>query len=76
MFDPSLFQRGVQRVAEQRLRAAQEAGRFEQLPGKGQPLPDLDEPFDECWWLRRWIQREKVSYPQLHRELRRTRQDA
>ena len=68
--EPSLFERGVRRVAEQRLREAMKAGKFDGLTGAGQPIPDVDEPFDEMWWIRRWVKREKLSQPRLQRELR------
>ncbi|HEX5102314.1 MAG TPA: DUF1992 domain-containing protein [Pirellulaceae bacterium] len=39
-------------LAEQRIRAAQAAGEFDNLPGFGQPIPGLDEPHDELWVKR------------------------
>jgi len=69
-FDPSKVQRGAARVAEQRIRAAQEAGAFNGLSGAGKPIADLDRPFDELWWVRNWVRREGVSGKQLHHELK------
>jgi Domain of unknown function (DUF1992) len=45
---------------DQQIRMAEERGDFADLPGKGKPLPGLDEPYDENWWVRRWVQREGV----------------
>jgi hypothetical protein len=45
---------------DQQIRMAEERGDFADLPGKGKPLPGLDEAYDENWWVKRWIQREGV----------------
>lgn len=45
---------------DQQIRMAEERGDFADLPGKGKPLPGLDEPYDENWWAKRWIRREGV----------------
>ena len=37
-------------------------GEFDNLPGSGKPIADLDEPHDELWWVKRKLQREGVSY--------------
>jgi len=47
-------------VIDQQIRMAEERGDFADLPGKGKPLPGLDDPHDENWWVRRWVQREGV----------------
>lgn len=44
------------------IREAAERGAFDDLPGKGRPLPHLDD--DELGWVRRWMEREGVS-PEL-----------
>lgn len=40
---------------------AERDGQFDDLPGKGKPLPDLGEGYDPDWWTKKLIQREKVS---------------
>jgi len=47
---------------EQQIREARERGEFDDLPGHGKPLRDLDQPRDELWWVRKKLQRENVSY--------------
>ncbi len=47
------------RLSEQRISEAIEAGAFENLPGAGQPLRDLDEAYDELWWVKKWLRREQ-----------------
>ncbi|TQM44707.1 DUF1992 domain-containing protein [Pseudonocardia cypriaca] len=47
-------------VIDQQIRKAEERGDFADLPGKGKPLPGLDGPDDENWWVKGWIQREGV----------------
>jgi DnaJ homologue, subfamily C, member 28, conserved domain len=48
-------------LAEQRIRAAQAAGEFDNLPGFGQPIPGIDEPHDELWWVKEKLKREQLS---------------
>lgn len=50
-------------IAERLIQAAMERGEFDNLPGAGKPIPDLDEPYDELWWLRKLIVREQISFP-------------
>ena len=47
---------------DRQIRQARERGEFEDLPGTGQPLPDLDRPFDELWWVKEKLRREELSY--------------
>lgn len=46
---------------ERQIREAQERGEFDDLPGKGKPLPGLDKPYDEMWWVKSLVEREKLS---------------
>lgn len=46
---------------ERQIREAQEGGEFDNLPGAGKPLPDLGDPNDESWWVRRMIERENLD---------------
>ncbi|HET6908678.1 MAG TPA: DUF1992 domain-containing protein [Mycobacteriales bacterium] len=62
---------------DQQIRDAESRGAFEDLPGKGKPIEDLDQPLDELWWVRRKLRDEGVSFlpPALaiRRELEATR---
>jgi hypothetical protein len=46
---------------ERKIRDSMERGEFDNLPGSGQPIPDLDQPYDELWWLRKKLREEKFS---------------
>jgi len=43
------------------IRVAQEQGAFDNLPGAGKPLPDIDREFDPLWWVKQLTQREQLS---------------
>lgn len=47
---------------ERQIREAMERGEFDDLPGAGKPLPDLDRPRDDLWWVRRKMRAEGLSY--------------
>ena len=57
---PRFTDRAIRTVAENRIREAQEEGLFDHLEGAGQPITDLDEPYDPNWWLRRYLARENL----------------
>src|SRR5262245_22253312 len=46
---------------ERQIREAMERGEFDDLPGVGQPLPNIDQPYDPMWWLKEKLRRENVS---------------
>ena len=46
---------------DRQIREAQERGDFDNLPGAGKPLGDLGDPNDAEWWVRRYIEREKLD---------------
>lgn len=48
-------------LIDQQIRMAQERGDFDDLPGKGKPLPGRGTPDDEHWWLRGYLRREGLS---------------
>lgn len=47
---------------ERQIREAQDRGEFDDLPGAGKPLEDLDRPYDELWWVRRKLKEENLTY--------------
>jgi hypothetical protein len=46
---------------ERKIRESMERGEFDNLPGAGQPIPELARPYDELWWLRKKLRDEKLS---------------
>ncbi|HEY6727602.1 MAG TPA: DUF1992 domain-containing protein [Polyangiaceae bacterium] len=58
-------------LVERRIREAAERGEFDDLPGAGKPLPGLDEPYDEMWWVKNLMEREQLSLLPPALELRR-----
>jgi DnaJ homologue, subfamily C, member 28, conserved domain len=48
-------------LADRRVREAMAAGEFENLPGFGKPIPGIDSPLDENWWIRDKLKREEIS---------------
>ena len=47
---------------EKQIREAVDRGEFDDLPGTGKPIPDLDKPYDGRWWIREKVRREKLPY--------------
>ena len=43
---------------EQRLNELADEGYFDDLPGTGRPIADLDEQYTPAWWVARWVQRD------------------
>lgn len=52
-------------VVEKAIREAQDRGEFDNLPGKGKPLPDLSGPYDELWWVRDYVRRDGLTTDDL-----------
>ncbi|MFD1829491.1 DUF1992 domain-containing protein [Streptomyces desertarenae] len=62
--------------ADRQIREAAERGAFDGLPGMGRPLPDLDAPYDDLWWVRKKMKREGLSYLPPALALRKEAEDA
>ncbi|NGM15997.1 DUF1992 domain-containing protein [Verrucosispora sp. CWR15] len=45
---------------EAQIRAAQERGEFDNLPGAGKPIAGRGLPYDESWWIKSFLEREQV----------------
>ena len=61
---------------DRQIREATERGAFDDLPGAGKPLPGIDEPADELWWVRKKLREEGVSYLPPSLALRKQVEDA
>ena len=48
---------------ERQIREATERGEFDNLPGEGQPIPGLNGRDDEDWWVKGFLEREKLPMP-------------
>lgn len=46
---------------ELQIRDAERQGAFENLPGQGKPIPDIDTPRTELSWLTGYLKRENVD---------------
>jgi hypothetical protein len=56
---PAARMREQARWVDLQVHKAIERGDFDNLPGQGKPLPPLDD--DPNWWLKKLIEREKIS---------------
>ena len=62
---PHLSDRAIQIIAENKIRAAIEAGEFDNLPGLGQPAEIFEEAYDPHRWIRSKMTREQIGTPRL-----------
>ena len=46
---------------DRQVREAEAEGAFERLPGAGKPIPGLEEPNDEFWWVKDMLKREGLN---------------
>jgi Domain of unknown function (DUF1992) len=46
---------------EELIHNAREAGEFEDLEGAGKPIPGITDPYDPDWWVKKLLQREKLT---------------
>ena len=53
---------GFESWIDRQIREAQERGEFDDLPGAGKPIPGIDQPADELWWVKAYLKREQLSY--------------
>jgi len=60
---------------DKQIRDAERDGLFDDLPGKGKPIADLDQPRDELWWVREKLKREGIQYLPPGLQLRKDLQD-
>jgi hypothetical protein len=46
---------------EELIHNAREAGEFDDLEGAGKPIPGITDPYDPDWWVKKLLQREKLT---------------
>ena len=51
--------RAIDDIVERKVREARDAGYFDDLPGAGKPIPDLDDRREPGWWGERFVRRER-----------------
>jgi hypothetical protein len=61
MSERRISRSAIELIADNRIRQAMEEGQFDDLPGLGKPIPDIDEPYDPMWWVKKWMKREKLG---------------
>lgn len=61
---------------DKQIREAEQRGEFAELPGAGRPLPSLDAPYDELWWIKGKMHREGLSALPPTLVLRKAAEDA
>jgi hypothetical protein len=44
---------------ERKIREAMARGEFDDLPGAGEPIPDLND--DPLWWVKKFVERERLG---------------
>lgn len=52
---------GWESFVERRIREAQAAGAFDNVPGHGRPIPGIDEPLEDDWWVKQKLREEGVN---------------
>ncbi|MEV5239513.1 DUF1992 domain-containing protein [Streptomyces cinnamoneus] len=62
--------------ADRQIREAERRGDFRDLPGFGKPLPGIDRPYDEDWWIKEKMRRENISFLPPALALRKEAEDA
>jgi hypothetical protein len=67
---------GFRTWVERQIREAMERGEFDNLPGAGKPIADIDKPHDELWWIKQKLRRENLSYLPATLALRKEAEDA
>jgi Domain of unknown function (DUF1992) len=67
---------GFQSWVQRQIQEAMERGEFDNLPGAGKPIADLDKPHDELWWVKDKLRRENLSYLPATLALRKEAEDA
>ncbi|MFB9311536.1 DUF1992 domain-containing protein [Nocardioides plantarum] len=59
------------RWVEEQIRVAMERGDFDDLPGAGKPIEGLGDSHDPDWWLKKLVERERITVLPLTVQLRR-----
>ncbi len=52
----------IETYADRLIREAMDAGEFDELPGKGEPIPGAGTKDDAGWWIRSWLERNRERH--------------
>src|SRR6266550_3124492 len=66
---------GWESWVETQIREAQERGEFDNLAGAGKPIPGINDPPDELWWVKQLLEREKLSITPPTLAVKKARED-
>ena len=66
---------GWESWVEMQILEAQERGEFDNLRGAGKPIRGINEPWDELWWVKQYLEREKLSFTPPTLAVRKARED-
>lgn len=61
---------------DKQIREAEARGDFANLPGAGKPLPSLNAPYDEMWWVKGKMRAEGLAFLPPTLALRKAAEDA
>lgn len=61
---------------DRQVREGMDQGRFDNLAGAGKPIPGIDHPHDDSWWLKEKLSREQISVLPPTLALRKEAEDA
>jgi hypothetical protein len=50
-----------EQLVDRLIREAMERSEFDDLPGRGKPIPGAGTTDDPMWWLRDWVKRSRES---------------
>lgn len=62
------------RGIDRQIQEAEARGEFQNLPGAGKPIPGLDRPMHDDWWLHQHAAREHIGADALPPALRLSRE--
>lgn len=51
----------VETYSDRLIREAMAAGEFDDLEGRGEPIPGTGTQDDEFWWVRSWLERNRQT---------------
>ena len=72
---PEMALKKFKSVAEERIAEAMADGVFQSSASAGKPIAGIEKPYDPMWWVKEFIEREKVSVLPESMRIRREAED-